>query len=89
MSANIKPKICPRCGRETDWAMCDSCTNAARLLIAHFSGHAPESVTTEECIDLMLRFAEFESLRADAMEKLARDAFNRMLPPPLMMPKPQ
>jgi hypothetical protein len=35
--------------------------NAMALMRAKFQGLIPETVTDEECLDLMLKFAEFQS----------------------------
>jgi hypothetical protein len=39
---------------------------ALRLISAHFGGQLPEMLTFRECVELMLKFGELESSRADA-----------------------
>lgn len=40
------------------------------LMRAKFQGLIPETVTDEECLDLMLKFAEFQSAYIENLMKL-------------------
>jgi hypothetical protein len=55
---------------------------AERLILAKFDGMIPLSITTAECIELMLQFSQFESMRANEYQRLAEEmASSRPLPP--------
>lgn len=53
---------------------------AIRLMRERFGGPIPEMVTSGECLELMLKFAEFETALANSYEKMAR-AVTALLPP--------
>lgn len=58
---------------DESWKVDHAKNIAIQLLRAKFGGRIPETVTAEECLELMLELSKFETRRADdALELIAK-----------------